>query len=220
MSRRLATMIVFGLIAAPAAATAQTRELSRVEAAVGVLWTGASTVSTRDANETSGAGNTFRLFASRMDLASAPGLEGRLAIRLTPRLQVEGLGSFAKPRLETRIANDFEGAAAARLREQTLQITIQAAANFNLSRSGSGLFLTAGGGYLRQLHEGHTVVATGQSYFGGGGWRVYTGGSESGLFKAVGMRADARAVVQSGGVAPDGGTHIAPAAGVSLFLGF
>jgi hypothetical protein len=81
-------------------------------------------------------------------------------------------------------------------------------------------FVGGGVGYLRQLHDGRTLVETGSAYHLGGGADMILRSAAQGVVKSVGIRADARAELRSGGVAFDDGTHAAPSFGVQLFVRF
>jgi hypothetical protein len=75
--------------------------------------------------------------------------------------------------------------------------------------------VSAGGGYLRQLHEGRTLLQSGAVYRGGIGLDYLLGeGATSGL------RVEFRAVVKSGGTTMDGNPHVAPALSVLWFSRF
>jgi len=74
-------------------------------------------------------------------------------------------------------------------------------------------------GYLRQLHEGQALVETGRTVQAGGGVKIALGSSAD-ASRRVGVRADVRMIARTGGVSPDGGTHVAPSFGASLFVAF
>jgi opacity protein-like surface antigen len=208
------------LVAAPAAAQTPA---PRVEIAAGALWIGAIDFGAVDANESTSGGGAFRLFASRSSLGRELALEGRFAVRLTDRLQVEGIGSYGRPRLITRVSLDAENAPALDVDEDTVRIAIEGAIVVSAARWRVGSrgvpFVTAGGGYLRQLHEGRTVVRTGQSYFAGAGIRYALAARMQSLVKTIGVRADGRLVVRAGGIALDDRVHLAPAVAASLYFG-
>jgi hypothetical protein len=72
-------------------------------------------------------------------------------------------------------------------------------------------FATAGAGYLRQLHEGATLVQTGRTYHVGGGATIALLSRDRGQWlKQMGVRVDVGAEVRNGGVALDGRSHAEP----------
>jgi hypothetical protein len=82
-------------------------------------------------------------------------------------------------------------------------------------------FVTGGGGYLRQLHEGATLVQTGSIYYIGAGASIALSTADRRQrVKQIGLRLDTRAIVRTGGVTIDGRAYTAPAVGASLFARF
>jgi len=214
--------ILFGLLV-PAAVEGQTVALpGRFEVGAGGLWAAPVSVGAADATETAPNGTRFRLFSSESSLASAPGLEGWVGFRLTPALQLEGSASHAAPSLRTRIRSDAEGIPDLTLAETVNQWTIEAALVAHLARWRFGTrsvpFLSAGVGYLRQLHEGGTLVETGRVYQGGGGVSVLLKRSGERRLKSAGLRVGARGAVRTGSGRFDDRVRIAPRVDVSMFL--
>jgi len=82
-------------------------------------------------------------------------------------------------------------------------------------------FVTVGGGYLRQLHEGDTLVQAGKVFYAGGGARIpfVSRGADKRL-RQVGVRIDLRALLRSSSVMLDGESHVSPALAASLFVRF
>jgi hypothetical protein len=81
-------------------------------------------------------------------------------------------------------------------------------------------FAMAGAGYLRQLHEQGTLLATGRFYQVGGGVSGLLVSRRHFHTTGVGVRADVRALVRSKGVAFDDGSRVSPAAVAALFVRF
>ena len=149
------------------------RRSGRLELGIGVVWSGPTRFPRVDADETGSDGEPFSLFNSKSDPQSVVGLEGRVAVRVSRRIQLEVSGSYGRSRLRTRITDDFEDIADIEISEKTIHAIAQGAiiAHFD-RRVANGLpFVTFGGGYLRELHEGQTVVETGRRFFGGAGLR-------------------------------------------------
>jgi len=61
-------------------------------------------------------------------------------------------------------------------------------------------FAAAGAGYLRELHEGQTLVEDGHLYYVGGGVTHWFFARSRGVVRAAGLRADVRMNLLSGGV--------------------
>ena len=133
--------------------------------------------------------------------------------------------SYAKPQLTTRVSNDLENSASATLSETVQQYLVGGGIDWYVGshRSGARVWPFIGGGaaYLRQLHEGATLVATGQSYDIGGGVKLLLASRTRPrqLMRAAGVRLDARLVVRTKGITFDGHRTVVPAAAASLFVG-
>lgn len=140
----------------------------RLEFDAGIIWAGAQPLGSEEANLTTGTGATLRLFNSTSDLLAATGFEGRVAVRVTRTVDARVSMSYAKPQLRTRVTNDLENSAGATLSEAVQQYLVGGGIDWYVAsrRSGARIrpFIGGGAAYLRQLHEGATLVATGQAY--------------------------------------------------------
>lgn len=206
------------------AQSAAAAEPGRFELAIGPLWIGRQALGSSDANETTGAGGSLRLFATSTELAGAAGIEGRIAVTLRRSIEGEASATYATPQIRTQVSSDSESAASLTASERTQQFTVGGGIVWSLPnrRPASRLapFVTAGAGYLRQLHDAATLVETGRFYqFGGGAKYLFVSRPGSHL-KGIGARVDVRAVVRQKGVAFDDGRHISPAIGASVFCRF
>jgi hypothetical protein len=209
---------------APARAQSSDALPGRFEIAAGASWLGPMSLGSRDANETTSTSGTSTLFRTSTTLAGAPGVNGRIGVRLTRSLMVEGEASIGHQDLRVEITNDQEvvGNATLTAAERVEQFTVGGGlvwyAPVHTSRVTP--FLTGGGGYLRQLHETATLVVTGRYYqFGGGVVYPLTTRSAARL-KSMGLRFEALALLRVNGVAFDSSAHLAPTAGASFFLRF
>src|SRR5262249_3031607 len=147
----------------------------RFEVSAGTLWLGSAALGSSDATLTGSSGDRFRLFSTSSDLGGAVGLVGRVGRRVTRAVETEISGSYVSPRLTTRISNDAESAPSATVSDTIRQFTIDGGVLIALPwRVGRRVrpFVTAGGGYLRQLHEGNVLAQTGRLAYAGGGARV------------------------------------------------
>jgi hypothetical protein len=216
----VASLRVPGALAQPADAA----EPGRFELAIGPLWVGRQALGSSDATETTGAGGSLTLFGTSTALSSASGLEARVGVKVSRAFEAEASGTYAAPQLRAQISNDAEGAASVTATEVIQQFTVGAGVVWYVrpARSASRFapFATAGGGYLRQLHESATLVETGRFYQFGGGVKYLFVSRPGSHLKGIGARIDVRALVRQQGVAFDAGRHISPAVGASLFARF
>jgi hypothetical protein len=199
--------------------------LGRYEVTVGASWTGPASFGSRDASLTGAAGDRYRLFSTSSEVAAGPAFGVRFGRRLTQVVQIEIEASYSSPLLTARIGDDAEGGAATVASESIRQITVVGAAVVYLPRWWGAAhalpFVTAGGGYLRQLHEGDTLAQNGGTYFvGGGAMFPLASRALSRSLKQIGVRVDIRALIRSGDVAVDGRAHTSPAVTGSLFVRF
>jgi hypothetical protein len=217
---------LFTLWCAPAAAQAPgDRPVHRVEVSVGALWVaggelGAGTAVLR-ANQVPQA--PFTLFSVDTRVTSSPGFDGRIGFWLTRSLVVEGGFVYAQPAIRTRVSGDVEGAEAIDLEENLDQYFIDASASLLLDRLALWAFVPfvqAGGGYLRQLHEGRTLVESGQVYHVGGGVRRWLRVRDRGFIHALGVRVDGRAYVLRNGFSIADGPRSHGAISGALFVTF
>jgi hypothetical protein len=224
---RLATAAVLTALHVTAARAQPVGALpGRLEFDAGIFWAGAQPLGSHEANLTTGTGSTFRLFGSTSDLLGAAGFEGRVAVKITPTIDARVSMSYAKPELRTRVTNDVENTAGATVSESVQQYLVGGGIDWYIAprRSGARIRPFIGGGvaYLRQVHEGATLIDSGQSYDGGGGVKLLLASRTRPrqLMRAAGVRLDARLVVRTKGITFDGRRSIAPAAAASVFVRF
>ena len=176
----------------------------RFEASFGGLWIGGAALGSTQADLRSNnvTPTPFRLFTAETEARSAPGLDARVGYWLTPSLLAEAGFVRARPELSTAISADAEGAAALTVAERIDQYFIDANVVWLLDSfrfGGTVPFVSGGAGYLRQLHEGRTLVETGQVYQVGAGIRhpLLTAG---GWVRSLGLRVHGRVYVLRDGV--------------------
>jgi hypothetical protein len=196
---------------------------SRVEIGIGLSWIGGQPLGDATANETTAAAGARPLFTLSSELAAGSGVGARAGVRLTRSLVVEAEGSYTKPQVRIALSGDAESAAAVTAVETVEQFSAGAGVLWYLPTRRMARvapFVTAGGGYLRQLHEQATLVETGRFYeFGGGASLLLVTGRHFHT-KGMGARVDVRAMIRSKGITFDAGSTTSPAAGVSAFLRF
>lgn len=156
---------------------------------------------------------------SRFTPAAAPTL--RIGIALSRMFALEGSASYGHPRIAVSISGDAEAPAQELPGEQVQQYQFEAGLTWQLPiRIGRRVapFAAIGGGYLRQLHEGRTLVETGQVYHAGVGARYWLRGGGPGA-TALGVRGDARLNFRRHGIDFDGQMRAYPSVSLSAFIG-
>lgn len=204
----LACALLPGVFDAPA--SGQTRAPAardRFEVSLGGIWIGGAGLGSTQADlrANSLTPTPFRLFATETSEVGAGGLDARVAYWLTRSIAVEAGFVRARPEVRTRITADSEGATALTAAERLDQYFIDANVIWLLDKFRFGRsvpFVSGGAGYLRQLHEGRTLVQTGQVYEFGGGIRHQLF-ENAGWFRSVGVRAHGRLYVLVDGVQLD-----------------
>jgi hypothetical protein len=221
-----AVVAVLWVTASPTPAGAQSAAppLHRIELAVGVGVLGGASLGPSDANLRPGtSGEPYKLFSTNSRQTSAPILELRAGIAVTRRYTFEAHVLFGHPELRTEISADVEGAPAITAVERLDQYLIDGGVNVRLEElrwKGLTPFAAAGAGYLRQLHEGLTVVEEGRVYYVGGGANYWLFSRLRGLPRAAGARTDLRLNLLSRGIALDEGRRSHMSVSGSFFVVF
>ena len=179
----------------------------------------------------SGSTTPYTLFDSSARLQASPGFDVRLGYAVTRELAVEGGMTYSRPGVSLTIGGDAENAEgftsnAEHLSQYSFDATVRIRLKPLAFHSGRGRpFVAAGAGYLRQLHEGATVVDTGVLYHFGAGL-IYILQSRPirllpGLtMQGMGLRADVRANVAAGGFSLDDRNRIFAGASGGVYVGF
>jgi hypothetical protein len=207
----------------PSVTFAQRAPANRVEVSGGVRWSSRLQFNAVNADETALGGVTRPLFQSTSDLTSSPGLDGRVGVRLTSVLQAEAAIAFGHTRLTTHITADTEAAGGAVISEPVTQYSLEGGFLADLRRWRSGRaspFATGGIAYVRQVHDGHTLIETGLSPYFGGGVHVLLGDQRVRRARQLGVRAEARAMISRNDLSLDGATHLVPTLAAGIFFRF
>ena len=221
---------VWGAIAltlAQAASAIAQPAIGRVEVSIGAGWFGGVTMTPLSVTETQADGTLRPVFDLSRQLTASAGIEARIGVRLSSRLDAEATGSFTRPQLQLTASNDVEGAASVTAAERLQEFTVGGAASWFLVRrdASSGAmprtmpFLIAGLAYARQLHQTSTLADGGTLAEAGGGVEQVLW-SRAGRLKSIGVRADVRARVRPKALAVDGRVHVTPMFAASLFMRF
>ena len=221
-------------VLSPAAASAQTparprvqptagTRAPRVEVGAGTRWIGRIPFDRVDASETVLGGGSRTLFSTETALQPSLGVEGRIGVRLASAFSAEGSVAYVTGDLATHVSSDIEGAADATISEPVKQymfaggLVVQAA-RWRAARLAP--FLSTGVGYVRQLHDGAALVATGLSYYVGGGVHCTITRGGRGRVKSTGLRGDVRATFFDRELLLDQRRRAAPTVSASYFVRF
>ncbi len=216
------------VIAAATPGSAQTRErpVRRLEITVGGGWLGGAGLGSSDATLRANASpaEPLRLFSTDTRMRGAATLQGDVGFAFTGRWGVEGGVVISRPRLQTSISEDAEGAPPLTVAEGIDQYLIEARVVVLLDEIRLGPrtvpFAAAGAGYLRQLHEGRTVVEEGHVYHVGGGLKHWFFARDASFIRAAGVRVDARLYLLVAGIAFEEGPRPQGAVSGSAFVTF
>lgn len=222
---RAAIVAALLAVGADAAAQASNRPLRRLELTGGLGLFGGASLGDGDASlrANSTPPQPFLLFHTETRLERATAVELRLGSALSRRFEAEARFALSHPELRSSITSDVENAPALTVVERVDQYVIDGALLVLFDEAGFGgavPFASAGAGYLRQLHEGLTVIDAGRVYHVGGGLKRWFFSRGRGLARSAGARADARLYLLGGGVALDEGLRSHLAISGSLFLTF
>lgn len=225
MRAAVAIVLVLGAAAGASAQTPAPRPLPRVELDLGAGLLGGAGAGSADANLRANdpARQPFRLFSTESRFARAPEFHVRAGLPLNPRLTVEGGLTVSRPDLSASISQDVEDAPPLTVSERIDQYFIDASVVFMLPELQFGSvvpFAAAGAGYLRQLHEGQTLVEHGQVFHAGGGLKYWLLARAAGFVRAAGVRGDARAYFMREGVSFEARPRPHMAISGSVFVGF
>ena len=157
----------------------------------------------------------LELFQSEGTLTSAFGAQVRVGAYVSPRIIVEGGVQYARPKVEVRLSGDFEEAETTTASETITSYLFTGSVLYHFGRPQSGFrpFVVGGGGHVRDVHEGNSVVDTGAEFHAGGGFKWWV---TSGRRNRLGLRGDVTASVRGGGVGAEDDRRVVPSAAISL----
>ena len=219
-------MVVFTAASAARAQTPSDAGSGRIEIAGGGGLLSGAPFGDTDANLRGNSQNVqpYRLFASESRLDRSPSVHLRAGVPLGRRFGLEGGVTWMRPTISTLTSHDVEGAADMTISEQVDEYFFDGGITVALNALRIGAratpFIAAGGGYLRQLHEGHTIIEHGQVYYAGGGLKYALRSRPAGPMRGIGVRVDARTYVTSGGIVLEKGPRPRGAISGGLYLRF
>ena len=164
-----------------------------VEIGGGAMWAPGFDLGSRTAELTRSGQQSepFDLFSSEGDVDGFPGVHGRVGVYLTRAISVEAGVRFSKPTLSYRLSDDAESAPDETATETLSHYVFDGSLVFHIEQAafagGRAVpFLSGGGGYIRELHEGNELVETGSELHFTGGVKYWFGSGGRGL----GLRAE------------------------------
>ena len=187
-------------VVTPAAAQAPSEPIGRLQVGVGVGWIGGASVGEQPADLRTASGGPYRLFESETDLGATASFELRVGFGLTPRFGVEGRVARSAPEVNAVVSSDAEASDSFMISESIDQYVFEGGVLFRLDElQAMGLtpFVSAGAGYVRQLHEGDSLVEEGRLFYAGGGFTRIFFSRPQGFIRAASVRADLRLNVLS-----------------------
>lgn len=214
---RSLSAVLAAAVLLPSIAAAQSRPArGSIELSGGISYVGGFSFDERTAQQTANDGSTgspFDFFTTDGKIEPAVGYRVRLGYFISSAIAIEGGLRFGKPVYSVRITDDFENAPDSTVEEDLSQYLIDGALvyHFGSAASRATPFVYGGAGYLRELHEGDTLVEEGVEYRAGGGVKFWLGGS--GRFA---IRGDVGVSFRDGGFDLDEKRRVVPEAGASV----
>jgi hypothetical protein len=226
MNRCAALLIALAAALPASAQTPDSLPAGRFEVNAGGGWLGGARLDSGDASlrAAASAPTPFRLFSVDSRLDAAPTFHVVAGFAFSRRFGVEAGLTVGHPELRASISNDVEAAPPITIAERIDQYSIDAGLIVmirELTIGGRTLpFVSGGAGYLRQLHEGQTVVEQGFVLHAGVGAKHWLLARDQGFISGAGLRVDARLYLMSGGIAFDDRPRPHGAVSGSIFLAF
>ncbi len=217
-------LVLIGCGVSPAFAQVAPGSVRWVEVDLGGGLLGGARLGTVDANLRANVPATqpYRLFTADHRFDRTPEFHVRAAKPFGRRWAVEAGVTMSHPVLRADVSADIEGAPALSNTETVDQYFIDAAVvvAFEELRFGRLVpFATGGAGYLRQLHEGLTLIEHGQLFMAGVGVKYPFVSRAAGFVRTAGLRGDVRGYVLRRGIAVDDRARPHMAVSGSVFVG-
>jgi hypothetical protein len=215
---RILILLLTALPVLPRAALAQP---GRVELAGGVRMVGTTSFPAVAVVEATPNGGERTVFVTRTRIEPSVSPEVRVGVALSRLLVAEAALSVGNATLATTIDDDVEVGSSVTVRESLRQYLVEGGLRVSLGGAQRRWlpFVSFGGGYLRQLHEGRTLVDTGRTVYVGAGARVFLRSPQS-QGPSSGLRFDLRGTLVMGGISVDDSNRGLPGVHASYFLRF
>jgi hypothetical protein len=183
-----------------------------IEVSGGGTWASGFDLPTLDARLTRAVESAgFDLFSVSGRVEGFPGVQVRVGVYLSPTISVEGGARYARPRLAFDLSGDAESAEDTTATETLSHYVFDGSVLFHFPKAsfsgGRGVpFLSAGGGYLRELHDGNELVETGNEIHATAGVKYWFGTGR----RRWGLRGEAGLSSRQDGFDRDGGRRTLP----------
>lgn len=184
----------------------------------GFLWQGGFDLGDRNAeltrNPSTGTG-PFDLFGAASSLGSGIGAQGRLTGYLTRNLAVEGGARITRPRLAIDLSDDAESAPDVTAAETLTQYVFDGSVVWHFApfhKERAVPYVAGGAGYIRDLHEGNSLIETGTEYHAMAGVKWWFNSRP----RRLGLRTEVGFSVRDGGFDLSEGRRTVPVASASL----
>lgn len=203
--------IALSLLLMPAIVFAQTSE-RRTELGGDLRWLAGIHFEDVNAGEKAFGGITRTVFRSATSFDQVACPEVKVIVGLTRALDFEGALAYGRTHLTTRVTQDPE-ASNVTISEPLSAYVLEAGVAAHLGRWHGGRsvpFVSAGAGYLRQIHDGQTHIEDGPSWYVGGGVRIPLNDETARGLKSAALRFELRATILAGGSTLDGSRHLLP----------
>jgi hypothetical protein len=162
----------------------ETPRAGTIEVGGGGAWGGGFDLPAGDAELSRAVDATgLTLFSVDGKVNGFPGAHARLGIYLSRSISIEGGFRFTKPKLSYELSGDYESAEDEVATETLSQYVFDGSVLFHFTNAafagGRGVpFVSAGGGYVRELHEGNELVETGDEIHVTAGIKYWFGGRQ------------------------------------------
>lgn len=219
-------MFVLAIAGSAQAQTADERPLRRLEVEMGGGLIGGAAAGEADATLLANdpVRRPLTLFETTTRIGPAPAFHVRLGAALSRRITIEGGVVLSRPELRLSTSGDAESGPSLTIVERIDQYFFEGSVLILIDEARLGgrtvPFVAAGGGYLRQLHEGQTIIEHGVLFHAGGGLKHWFLARSQGALRGAGMRADARVYILRDNIAIEDRPRPHGAVSGSLFLVF
>jgi hypothetical protein len=170
------------------------------EIAGGITWTGGISGPTAAAELTrnGGASGGYDLFSAEGNIKNGIGAGATLGVYVSRTLAFEGGLRFSQPRLTYRLTGDVEDAQSLSAEEKLTRYVFTGSVVLHLRDMVPGRraipFVSAGAGYIRDLHERNELIETGTEFHFTGGVKYWFGPQPK-----LGIRGEAGVSLSDGG---------------------
>jgi hypothetical protein len=198
----------------------------RLELAAGGEWTGPLSLGDSPANARRANGGDFLLFDTDTELRAGRTVTGRVGVMLAGPLQLGVAAAYGTASLTTTVTSDVEIPQDVSVRESVRHLSIEGGLAMYLAGEPHARrfapFVSGGAGYLRELHEGRTLIETGRIYYAGAGASfLLSQGASPRAIKAFGVRVEGRGQWRQRGIAFDADAlSVVPALRGDVFVRF